>query len=79
MVITRDKKGSPDMILTAFDGKFHEEKDEIPPSACRASKKLKTNNVEQVDIQKVNKKNYVEKVGSYTLIYFHIPSHTLKS
>ena len=24
-----------DMILAAFDGKFHEKKDEIPPQACR--------------------------------------------
>ena len=28
-------RGSPDMILTAFDVKFHEKKDEIPPGACR--------------------------------------------
>ena len=35
MVITGVKNGSPDMILTAFDGKFHEKKDEIPPGACR--------------------------------------------
>ena len=35
IVITRDKNGSPDMILTAFDVKFHEKKDEIPPVACR--------------------------------------------
>jgi hypothetical protein len=28
-------RGSPDMILAAFDGKFHEKKDEIPPRACR--------------------------------------------
>ena len=26
---------SPDMILTAFDGKLNEKKDEIPPGACR--------------------------------------------
>ena len=31
MVITQVKNGSPDMILTAFDGKFDEKKDEIPP------------------------------------------------
>ena len=24
-----------DMILTPFDGKFNEKKDEIPPGACR--------------------------------------------
>ena len=35
MVITGIENGSPDMILTAFDGKFHEKKDEIPPQACR--------------------------------------------
>ena len=28
-------RGSPDMILTAFDVKFHEQKNEIPPGACR--------------------------------------------
>ena len=44
MVITRVKNGSPVMILTAFDGKFHETKDELPPEACRPSKKLKKNN-----------------------------------
>ena len=26
-------RGSPDMILTAFDVKFHEKKDELPPEA----------------------------------------------
>ena len=34
-------KGSPDMILNAFDVKFDEKKDEIPPGACRPSKKQK--------------------------------------
>ena len=33
MVISRDKNWSPNMILTAFDGKFDEKKDEIPPGA----------------------------------------------
>jgi len=56
MVITRVKNRSPDMILTAFDGKFHEKKDEIPPKACRPPKTLKKNNVEKVDTQKVEKK-----------------------
>ena len=28
-------RGSPDMILTAFDVEFHEKKDELPPRACR--------------------------------------------
>ena len=31
---------SPDMILIAFDGKFQEKKDEIPPRACRPVKKF---------------------------------------
>ena len=35
MVITRVKNRSPDMILTPFDGKFDEKKDEIPPGICR--------------------------------------------
>ena len=35
MVITRDKNRSPDMILMAFDGKFNEKKDELPPEICR--------------------------------------------
>ena len=33
IVRTRDTNGSPDMILTAFDVKFHEKKDELPPGA----------------------------------------------
>ena len=41
MGITRVKNGSPDMILTAFDGKFDEKKDELPPRACRPPNKLK--------------------------------------
>ena len=44
------------MILTAFDGKFHEKKDELPPEACRPPNKLKKNNVDKVDHQKVGKK-----------------------
>ena len=35
MVTTRVKNKSPDMILTAFDKKFDEKKDEIPPGICR--------------------------------------------
>ena len=34
-VITRVKNGSPNMILTPFNGKFNEKKDEIPPGAHR--------------------------------------------
>ena len=61
MVITRDKNASPEMIMTAFDVKFLEKKDELPPGACRPSKKLKKNNVEQVDPQK-SEQNNVGKV-----------------
>ena len=35
MVITRVKNRSPDMILTPFDRKFNEKKDEIPPAIYR--------------------------------------------
>jgi hypothetical protein len=35
MVMTRVKNRSSDMILTAFDGKFDEKKDEIPPGVHR--------------------------------------------
>ena len=51
------------MILTAFDVKFHEKKDEIPPGACKPLKKLKKNNVEKVDLQKMIKQNNVDKEG----------------
>ena len=56
-------KGSPDMSLRAFDVKFDEKKDEIPSRACRPSKKLKNNNVQEVEHQKVKKSN-VEKVDT---------------
>ena len=35
MFITRVKNESPDMIPTAFEGKFDEKKDEISPGICR--------------------------------------------
>ena len=35
MVITGVKNGSPDMILTAFEGKFDEKKDGLPPGVHR--------------------------------------------
>ena len=35
MGITRVENGSPDMIPVAFDRKFDEKKDEIPPGICR--------------------------------------------
>ena len=92
MVLTRDTNRSPDMILTAFDVKFREKKDEIPPGACKPSKKQNKNNVEKVNPQKV-KQNNVGKVDPqqtckktmsskwvhiflYTFIYLHIPPYT---
>ena len=33
--------GSPDMILTAFDVKFHEEKYELPPEAGNPQTKIR--------------------------------------
>ena len=50
------------MILMAFDVKFDEKRDEIPPGACRPSKKLKKNKVEKVDPEEV-KRNNVDKEG----------------
>ena len=35
IVITRLENWSPDMIPVAFEGKFHEKKDEIPPGIYR--------------------------------------------
>ena len=35
MDITGVKNRSPDMILTPFDGKFNEKKDEVPPGIYR--------------------------------------------
>ena len=37
MVISLVKNASSDMIPTAFDVKFQEKKDEIPPRACNPS------------------------------------------
>ena len=41
MVITRAKNGSPDMILSAFDVKFNEKQNEIPPRPRRPAAILK--------------------------------------
>ena len=48
-------RGSPDMILIAFDMKFNEKNDEIPPTVSRPSKKSNKNNVEKVNPKKVEK------------------------
>ena len=77
-------KGSPDMILSAFGVKFDEKKYEIPPRACRPSKKLKNNKVEKVNHQQVKNKqcrtrgftySYILHIPPNTFIYLHIPSH----
>ena len=44
MVITRVENWSPDMIPVAFERKFDELKDELPPEAHRPLKTLKKNN-----------------------------------
>ena len=54
-------RGSPDMILTRFDVKFHEKQNELPPRACSPLKKLQKNNVQRVDPPKVET-NYFEIV-----------------
>ena len=51
---------SPDMILTPFDGKFDETKDEIPPGACEPPNKL-NNKWVKVDHQKVEKTTMSKK------------------
>ena len=56
MVITWVKNGPPDMILTAFERKFDEKKDELPPEVCRPLKQLKKNHVEKEDHQQVEQK-----------------------
>ena len=40
MVITRVKNKSPEMIMTPFDVKFHERKDELPPEARNPPTKI---------------------------------------
>ena len=74
-------KGSLDMIMTAFDGKLDEKKDEIFPRACRPSTNLKKNNADKVDHQTVETKTMSKKwvhIMLYTFIYIQIPSYTSK-
>ena len=61
MVTTRVTNGSPDMILTAFDVKFHVKKDEIPPGACRPSKKLKKTMPKKWTSKKLKKQTMSKK------------------
>ena len=85
MVITGVKNWSPDMIVTPFDGKFDEKKDEIPPRVCRPLKKLKNNNVEKVDPTKVETKqcrtsgppkSFKKQCRKSAFMYPYIPSYT---
>ena len=62
MVITRVKNGSPDIILTAFDGKFHGQKDELPPKAFRPPKTLLKTTLRKWPPKKL-KKNNADKEG----------------
>ena len=62
MVITGVKNRSPDMILTAFDGKLDEKQDEIPPGACRPPNKLKKTMSTKWTTNKL-KKNNVKQNG----------------
>ena len=50
--------------------KFHEKNDEIPPGACRPSKKLNKNNVQKVGPQKVETKQCAE-----SSLYKHRRTH----
>ena len=81
MVITRIKNRSPDMILTAFDGKFDEKKDELPPGICRppyASKySIFVVNL-RVDIKHKNGHKWAPG-GSPWVRIWHVPTyHTVK-
>ena len=85
MVITRVKSRSPDMIPTAFEGKFDENKYGMPHGDCRPLNKLKKNNVEKEDHQKVEtkqcRKSESQKVGNKQcrtsgFINLYIPSYT---
>ena len=82
VVIVRVKNASPDMILKAFDVKFHEKQNENPPEVCRPFKKAEKNNVDKADPQKVEKEQ-CRKSGfiysyilSYTFIYLQIALYT---
>ena len=63
MVITRVENWSPDMIPVAFERKFDEKKDELPPEAHRPLNTQKQKQWVKVGPQKVEKKQWV-KVGS---------------
>ena len=58
-----------------FDVKNCETKDEMPPGACRPLTKLKQTMSTKWTTKKF-KKNNVEEVCSYMLIYLHIPPYT---
>ena len=51
------------MILSAFEVKFHEKKDEMPSRARRPSKSEETKQCAGYGCKKVKKKNNVDKEG----------------
>ena len=75
-------RGSPDMILTAFDVKFDEKKDEIPPKVYRPLKKQKQKRCRKSGHPKSRKKQCRESgfidfdIPSYTFIYLQIALYT---
>ena len=76
------KNRSPDMILTAFERKFDEKNDEIPPGPCRPLKESKKKQWVKVGAQKVEKKQCRERgfiyIYLYTFTYLHVPLYTSK-
>ena len=52
------------MIMTAFDVKIHEKKDDIPPRARRPSKSKEKKQCAEYGLKSEEKTNYVDKAGS---------------
>ena len=79
MVINGIENGSPDMIPVAFEGKFNEKKDEIPPGICRPHM-LQIFNIGngRTDIEPKNCRKW-SPMGSPMAIFWHAPYyHTPK-
>ena len=75
MVITRVKNASPDMILTAFGGKFDEKKDEILPGVVDLTYiKLFNIGSSRTDIKHKNGHKWGPR-GSPMAIFWHAPDY----
>ena len=74
MVITRVKNKSPDMIPTAFERKFDEKKDEIPPGICLICIKIFNIRNLRVDIKHKNG-HKSSPMGSLMTRIWHAPSY----